>query len=219
MKNDICYHLNNILVGQKVCAINTAIEATTLADRQDDLLPQDIFIRDNIRVNDTLIISIGGNDIALRPSLKTILNMACLLYLNSADIIKSGPDNTWGMSHFIHMFKNQIKDYIEKLTSKTKPSKNLICTIYYPDEQSGSSWADRVLRYIGYDADPTKLQICIDQIHKYAISQIQIDGAETIHVPLYKILDGKNPYDYVQRMEPSDSGGQKIATELINKMK
>lgn len=214
MKKDLCYHLSNCLIGNDIGVINTAIEATTLEDRKTSILSQDCFIRDNIRSHDILIISIGGNDIALKPSLKTILNMACLVYLNSTETIKTGPDNTWGMNYFINIFKNDIKIYIEKLIEKTIPEKIIVCTIYYPDEKSTGSWADKLLGYIGYDKDPTHLQEIIKQIHKYAISQIKIDGVQIISYPMYKTLNGKNTNDYVQRVEPSDVGGNKIAKKL-----
>ena len=52
----------------KYGAINTAVvEATTLNERWYNLRPQDKFLRDNIKEEDVLIVSIGGNDI--RPGL------------------------------------------------------------------------------------------------------------------------------------------------------
>ncbi len=63
-------------------AINTAVEATTLNERSwIKLRSQDVFIRDNIRSEDVLIVSIGGNDIALAPTPCTIFSMAGLLCL------------------------------------------------------------------------------------------------------------------------------------------
>jgi hypothetical protein len=57
------------------------VEATTLNERCFTLTPQDEFLRDNIGKDDVLIVSIGGNDIALRPSICTIASMAGLLCL------------------------------------------------------------------------------------------------------------------------------------------
>lgn len=45
------------------------------------LRPQDRFIRDNIRENDILIVSIGGNDVALCPTPCTIVSMLGVLSL------------------------------------------------------------------------------------------------------------------------------------------
>jgi hypothetical protein len=57
------------------------VEATTLNERSYRLRPQDKFIRDNISSNDVLIVSVGGNDIALAPAPCTILSIAGLLCL------------------------------------------------------------------------------------------------------------------------------------------
>ena len=56
------------------------MEATTLNERCLKLRPQDEFIRDNIASNDTLIVSIGGNDIALYPTPCTIFSMLGALF-------------------------------------------------------------------------------------------------------------------------------------------
>lgn len=65
----------------RIAAINTAVEATTLNERWYKLRPQDVFLRDNISRNDTLIVSIGGNDVAMMPTPCTILSMAGLISL------------------------------------------------------------------------------------------------------------------------------------------
>ena len=65
----------------KYAAINTAVEATTLNERCRMLRPQDRFLRDNISSEDVLVVSIGGNDVALCPTPCTIAAMAGLLCL------------------------------------------------------------------------------------------------------------------------------------------
>lgn len=65
-------------------AINAAVEATTLNERGVRLRPQDRFLRDHISPEDVLIVSVGGNDIALRPTPCTIASMAGLLCLPTA---------------------------------------------------------------------------------------------------------------------------------------
>lgn len=62
----------------KLAAINTAVEATTLNQRTYRLRAQDRFLRDRIQTNDVLIVSIGGNDVALLPTPCTILSLLCL---------------------------------------------------------------------------------------------------------------------------------------------
>lgn len=96
---DVTYWLNSLLEGDrynnihssadchderrriKYAAINTAVEATTLNERTYSLRSQDKFIRDNISSNDVLIVSVGGNDIALCPTPCTIASLAGLLCL------------------------------------------------------------------------------------------------------------------------------------------
>jgi hypothetical protein len=79
-KPDVAFWMNSLL-GDRATCINTAIEATMLRDRDSTLLPHDTFIRDNIRPQDILIVSVGANDIALRPLPCTIFHM---LQLKSA---------------------------------------------------------------------------------------------------------------------------------------
>jgi hypothetical protein len=40
-------------------------------------------------------------------------------------------------------------------------------------------------------------------------------GTEVIPFPLFEVLDGKNTEDYLQRVEPSPSGGQKMGEALF----
>lgn len=58
-----------------------SVEATTVNERSYGLRPQDKFLRDNISSNDILIVSIGGNDVAMMPTPCTIAAMAGLLCL------------------------------------------------------------------------------------------------------------------------------------------
>jgi hypothetical protein len=41
--------------------------------------------------------------------------------------------------------------YIEALTSKTRPKKILVCTIYYPGVDNVPSWANNALGALGYN--------------------------------------------------------------------
>lgn len=213
---DVASQMNKILNESEYCCINCAVEESSIGMRESGgLLDQDIFIRDNISSNDVLIVSVGGNDIALSPSLSTIWNMVLLIYLNTIETIKNGPDYAWGMQYFITMFRDKVRNYVQKLTLRAKPQKVIICMIYYPDQQMTGSWADRTLGYLGYNANPKKLQVAIDQIFRYATSKIKIPGIEVIPFPMYKILNGKDTNDYVQRVEPSKKGGEKLAKAFV----
>ena len=64
---DVSHHLNHLVKGKEYVTVNCSVEATALSDRKEGLLYQDKFIRDNITEEDILIVSIGGNDIALKP--------------------------------------------------------------------------------------------------------------------------------------------------------
>jgi len=82
---DVTYWLNYHGIderrNEKYGAINTAVEATTLNSRTFRLHPQDKFIRDNIQQDDVLIVSVGGNDIALAPTPCTIMSLLCLPHM------------------------------------------------------------------------------------------------------------------------------------------
>mmetsp|Transcript_35688 Transcript_35688/g.52341 ORF Transcript_35688/g.52341 Transcript_35688/m.52341 type:complete len:349 (-) Transcript_35688:144-1190(-) len=222
----------------KWAAINCAVEATTLNQRCHSLLPQDEFIRDNIGSDDVLIVSIGGNDIALRPAPCTIMSIAGLLCLPSR-ILDAGfsycsipvDDCFCGcgpslasclgacppcLGYFRHMFGTRIEKYIKKLTAKKKPKQILVCMIYYLDENLAPSWAGPALSALGYNSNPGKLQLLIKKIFTEAISRIQILGCEVIPVPLFHVLDGKNSRDYVARVEPSARGGKKMAEFFLD---
>jgi hypothetical protein len=235
--NYLCENGDNISPRRKTATINTAVEATTLNERTFRLRPQDIFIRDNIKPEDILIVSIGGNDVALMPCPCTVLAMCGMLALPGVCIEKgfsygSIPidDCCCGcgpafcscacacppcLGYFQHLYGVRVQKYVERLTSKTKPSKILVCMIYYLDETPEPGWAGAPLAAMGYNRNPAKLQSFIRKAFYEATSRIQIPGSQVIPVPLFHVLDGKNTDDYVQRVEPSPSGGRKMAEYLL----
>lgn len=88
--------------------------------------------------------------------------------------------------------------------------------IYYPDEKPGESWADPMLKLLGYDSDPEKLQVVIDKVFEYATQKVHIPGTRVIALPLSKVLDGKTTSDYSARVEPSVTGGHKMADLILD---
>jgi hypothetical protein len=90
MKMDIAYFLNKAMADEKVdmFCLNTAIEESTLAERATSLMPQDQIICDSMQRDDVLFINVGGNDIALRPSVSTIFSMLLMLMTNDAESLK-----------------------------------------------------------------------------------------------------------------------------------
>ena len=240
---DVCYWLNFLLennsLGRNFVALNCAVEESTLGARScARLLPQDKFIRNTVTQNDVLVVSVGGNDVALKPSCCTALNMLSLVCLASTSCIESMScgsafpcrDDAWGCSfgclssmvafppglgYFIHLFGTQLQDYILNLTALKKPKLILVCMLYYLDEKSTGSWADNTLGILGYNRNPKKLQTVIKRIYELAVKSISIPGTKVVAVPLFSALDGTNTSDYVQRVEPSAAGGRKIAELLI----
>lgn len=248
MKTDVCYWLNKEAVDRNVdiACLNTAVEATALKDRMCCcLLSQDQFIGNNITEDDYLIVSIAGNDIALKPLLCTIVHLAILVLCTPQCCIEKCacgcPPNTCinagclccglpgcltsdlfgcppGMGYFIDLFGNQIQTYIMRMLGCRRPRKVLVCMIYYPDETATGSWADAALSGLRYDQDPGKLQAAIRAMFDLAISRICIPGVDVEGFPLFEVLDGSNSSDYVARVEPSASGGKKMAIAFMNKL-
>lgn len=228
----------------RTAAINTAVEASTLNERTFVLRSQDVFLRDHIQQDDILIVSVGGNDVALAPCPCTIASMVglmcCLPTCCLENYSFSCPGFGAGLpvddcccgcgaslascacacppcaGYMNHLFGMRVQKYVEKLVSKTKPSKVLICMIYYPDEYPHLGWASPVLGALGYNRNPAKLQTLIRTAFEQSVSSIRIPGTRVIPVPLYHVLNGKVTSDYVQRVEPSPSGGRKMAEFLWN---
>lgn len=221
MVQDVSYWMNHTAAvrfgrGQVVC-LNTSVEESTLADRDDDLLAQDKFIQNRVKPDDFVVVSVGGNDVALKPTARTIMSMA--LMTRSPDwLIKSG----WapGTSYFEGLFGTRIEDLIRRIVDgEHRPAKVLICMIYYLDEESGGSWADYVLEKLGYNSNPAKLQLVIRTLYeRLAARGFNVTGTIVEPFPLFEVLDGKDTQDYVQRVEPSVQGGRKMAEALMARL-
>lgn len=224
MVMDVAYQLNKSLQAKlqtrlhgsrRIAAINTSYEEGTLSDRDGEkLLPQDAFIRNHIRPEDTLVVSVGGNDVALKPSVKTALSALAMSRMASVESIEAG--KATGQGHFYSLFHTATKRYIEKLIARTKPKRVIVCTLYFLDEAQTGGWADGVLGHLGYNDDPSRLQAAIRHVFETATSTIHIEGVEVIAVPLFHVLDGKTSSDYKSRVEPSVTGGEKMSRLLAD---
>lgn len=251
-RKDIAYWLSSVTAKTKKSTgafqkprygiINCAVEESSIGDRAcGRLLPQDSFIKDHITERDILVVSVGGNDIALKPSICTILNLICLIKCIPSycvDKLACGAAlpcddccagfacgccsnfTAWppGAGYFVHLFKTRVEAYLDNLI-RAKPRKILISMIYYPDEHADGSWADRTLGALGYGSTPEKTQLLIRKIFEFATSKIQLKNypdVEIVPVPLFVTLDGKNTDDYSQRVEPSASGGEKMAKLIMD---
>ena len=236
-KKDIAYWMNKVAVDRNspYVTINAAIEESTVGSRAClRLKSQDKVIRDNIQPDDLLVVSVGGNDIALAPNICTVVNMISLVKCIGKSQIENGcamalpceecccgcgfscVNALFGcppqLGYFSHLFKTRIEAYIKNLTAIHRPKKILVCMIYYPDETANGSWADATLGALEYDRDPVKLQAVIRRIFELATQKIEVPGSEVIAIPLFAALDSKDSRDYAQRVEPSGRGGEKMAT-------
>ena len=217
VKQDLAAHLNALLHESQVSTINAAVEESTLGERASGLLPHDQFIADNLDANDVVVLSVGGNDVVLKPSASTVWNMLLLL-MQSTSTVAGGPDSAWGMSHFVRLFRDDIERFLGRLTAQTKPRRIIVCMIYFPCTQPTGGWADRALGLLGYFRDPKKLQTAIQQMFVHAVSKIQVPGVEVVPFPLFSVLDGSDASLYECGVEPSARGNEAIALALLEKV-
>lgn len=120
IKPDVAFWMNQYLDGRAI-TINTAVAATTISDRPHlnhsgvhALLRQDILICDSISEEDILIVSLGGNDIGLRPSMTTCWHLIQLVYFSSQSALADG--TAWCLDYFVKLFRDQLHSYITQLT-------------------------------------------------------------------------------------------------------
>lgn len=245
-RRDIAWWINKLVeergYDNELFAINTSYEEGKIESRaRGHLLPQDEYLRNNLLPDDSVIVSVGGNDIALFPQLPcTIINMAILnlctpqICLDNAcgcalpcDDYLCGCSSgclsnlcafPLGYGYMLHLFGTRIQSYVDRLTSKQRPKMVGVCAIYFPDEQQGDSWAELPLSKLGYNSNPGKLQGLIQKIYVDAISRIKVEGTKIVPIALYDVLDGKNTDDYEARVEPSAVGGGKMAALFMDKM-
>jgi hypothetical protein len=214
-KPDVAFWLNHLL-GDRATALNCAVEASTLRERDIELLEHDTFIRDHIQAHDILVVSIGANDIALSPTFATVRNMLRLAWLTRRYSLQRG--TAWCLGHFTDLFRNHVQAYVSRLVEKQKPSAVVVCMIYYPLEGGVSrqtGWADWPLMLLGYNRSPGQLQTAIKSMYEQATEKIQIPGVRVVPCALFEALNGKNEEDYTARVEPSTEGGRKMAVHLI----
>jgi len=222
---DIAYHLNKIFVdsvselkGEEFVCINCAVEESTLASRRHRLLSHDTKIQEKIKPGDVLIISVGGNDIALSPSISTIASLTAVTTLASNESIINGVAT--GMGHLLTLFNNDTQNYIQRIVSKCNGGIHIIvCMIYYPALEISHSWADTALSALGYDRNPQRLQLLIKSAYEHGTLKIKIPNCSVTGCPLYEVLDPRNQEEYEARVEPSDVGGLKMAQSFFELIK
>jgi len=142
----------------------------------------------------------------------TIFNVEALL-LQPSGWIESG--RAVGLGHLVSLFRGGIETFARTMTSRTKPRLIVVCAIYFFSMTPDGSWAYGPLGTLGYDRDPTKLKALIRHIFAEATSKIEVEGVPVLALPLFEVLDGTDTTDYVNRVEPSTAGGEKIARRVI----
>ncbi len=210
---DIAYWLHGKCQYHRMACVNAAVEEATLSSKMQEMNAQDTFVMNNLQANDILVVSIGGNDVALKPTMGTIMAMAGLML---QPMVLLGYYNP-AMMYLRHLFKTTLETYIKKLTHKQSPKLVIVCFLYYPDENSAvDSWANRTLSALGYNQNPKVLQDRMKLVFETCVKQIQLPSCASVKfLPLFEVLDGKRTEEYAKRVEPSGLGGQKIADKLF----
>ena len=247
MKMDVAYWFNEEIerrgLREEVFCLNAAVEATSLNSRACcALTAQDVFIHKHITSQDYLVVSVGGNDLALNPVLATCANIVPLLCCTPVACIERAacacPPNLhvdcgclgcglpgclvsplgWppGLAYFVDLFGNRVQNYVERMLGGARPRKVVVCMIYHLDVQGRGSWADCFLSAMCYNVAPWRLQTAIRKVYELGTQRIRIPGVEVVAFPLFEVLDGSDRRDYVQRVEPSVRGGGKIAHALMD---
>lgn len=242
---DVAYLVNSELVRQRLDAfacVNAAVEESTVEARtRGRLLPQDEVVRDLIAPGDVLVVSVGGNDIALRPTPQTVTALSVLLRaplrsetgLSTSLLQPSGtegfdvypfeasPEVAAALAHFDTLFGDKVSDYVASLCGHAIPALVVVCMVYYPHALCGG-WADRALAQLGYDTSEgrERVQLLIRTFFARATCGIRAPhGAVTSYLPLFTVLDPSlGSSDYVARVEPSVCGGRKIALEIVARL-
>jgi hypothetical protein len=130
-------------------------------------------------------------------------------------------DSASSLQYFRKLYGTKVEEYITKMTAKTKPRAVIVCMIYYPLEMKfeQKSWADWNLKLLGYGSFPEQLQAATRSMYRIATKQIKVNGTEIVPFAMYDVLNGQHAEDYVERVEPSEEGGRKMAvkfTEVLN---
>jgi hypothetical protein len=250
----------------KIVTLNCSVEESTVGERVNSaasggpgLLPHDEFVRDHLTGSDVVVLSVGGNDVALKPTAATIASVFMLTRMPMAVLNAMGRFSP-GFAHMEHLFHTEIERIVQRMmpagaevkaadmsatstgdaaeepqaqapgtTRNEPPALVVVCMIYYLDQTPGGSWADSTLARLGYDAHPAKLQLIIRLLFEriqsrgfHVTSKAAADGKQpgkpvkVLPFPLFKVLDGTDTNDYVQRVEPSVQGGKKIASALLD---
>lgn len=218
MRQDIAYWLN-VEVAQatppRYAAFNCAVERSTIAKRDSSgLLPQDCLVRDHLRPEDVLVCSAGGNDIIMKPSLSSLTSLFRLTYTTPMERLQlPGGGGVVQLEHFRRLFHDKYQHYLEMLVATTRPRLVIPCMVYNPCSR-GLGWPMLPLSFMGYYWNPQRLQRLNDIIFEEAVRHIHLPGTRVHPMQLSKVLDPSDTSNYVNIIEPSSQGGQKLAKAI-----
>uniref|UniRef100_A0A7S2EHH7 SGNH hydrolase-type esterase domain-containing protein n=1 Tax=Trieres chinensis TaxID=1514140 RepID=A0A7S2EHH7_TRICV len=220
MVKDVAYHTTSSLEGMGVpyAALNCAVEESTVGERRDGSpYGQDDFVRGAMTSDDYLAVSMGGNDIALKPTVGVIAEMALVTRFASDGWLS--PLYRAGLWSLTRRFASGTERYLRRMMAEgegaeggnRRPRGILVCALYYPCER-GSGWADPTLRVIGYDDDPDPVQGIIRSVWDGVAETVaaKFPDVPVRQVKFYEALDPKDARDYEKRVEPSVRGGAKM---------
>ncbi len=213
--SDICFWINHCLNQKQspFAAINCAVEASTLYDRCDTLLGHDEFVQTHLQKDDTIIVSIGGNDIILNPSLRIIVCLFLAIYVIPEYFHSTSLFKFIFLSPLRTLFHDELKIYIDKICCHQKPCQIILCSYYYPCI-NGTGWADKMLKLAGYEKYPKKIQ----NLFNIVSNDILPNSSEITRIDLSTILSPEDETDYISRVEPSVTGGKKISQRFCDIM-
>ncbi|CAD7922892.1 unnamed protein product [Amoebophrya sp. A120] len=202
-----------------VC-VNAAIEESTLGGRSGNtLLPQDRFVSHALTEEDVIVVSAGGNDIALAPGFLTVVNiLSALLYSTTVGQKENG--YAPGLAHFVNLFGKQTEGFLLNVLQGKRPKVVVVCMLYFLNTDSNqASWANGTLGILKYNSQPEILQGFIRYVFHHGTKNVKIPGVTVVPLPLFDTLDGSDTRDYVARVEPSVVGGKKLGFAIWNAVK
>ena len=208
-----------IAVGLPHGVLNCAVEEATAAElAASPFVGPTAAVSRAVTRKDVVILSAGGNDVVLRPTLATVSALAAVLSCGSDAAIDCG--DAIGFGTLQSLFYSKMQAVVEKLCAHAAPAIIIVLFPYYPQVYSKTAepgWADTQLGLLGYNANPERLQRLMRAVFRHATQAIRAPTVSTriIHIPLYDVLDSSaESNDYIARVEPSASGGEKIALRL-----
>lgn len=158
----------------------------------------------HVTENDVVVVSVGGNDVALAPTPRIAFSALVATYLGAG----------WGEKALYSLFVTELEEYVRKLVRRCKPRLVVLCALYYLDEEPVQSWAGVTLKVLGYNHRPERVQRVIQWVAE-VMGRVHVEGVRVVVAPLFEALDGKDSGDYVARVEPSEEGGRKLAKFLL----